>query len=142
MVDNDEGVYGERPDLDEHLARLKSVCCQSWLVRDAELKKLDEERPAETLWYTESNIVGTSLYVDLFAKDLKGLQSRLDYLENLGVNYVHIMPIFRCPEGNSDGGYAVSSFRDVEPRFGCIDELRSLCQAMRKKGMALVVDFL
>ena len=51
------------------------------------------------------------------------------------------MPLFRCPEGDNDGGYAVSSYRDVEPRLGTMAELRDLTAALREAGISLVVDF-
>ncbi|WP_332913241.1 alpha-amylase family glycosyl hydrolase [Algoriphagus boritolerans] len=59
-----------------------------------------------------------SLYVDRFAGDLKSMPEKLGYLDNLGVNFLHLMPIFESPAGESDGGYAVSDFRKVDERFG------------------------
>ena len=135
-------VYSHRPDLPQHLKRLRQVCFNSWQERTTSLKSLDHRRPADSRWYTDADVVGTSLYVDLFSETLNGLKSRLDYLQELGINYVHLMPIFRSPEGNSDGGYAVSSFRDINPAFGTTADLRALSEAMRARGMALVIDFI
>ena len=47
-----------------------------------------------------------------------GLRSKLPYLEELGLTYLHLMPLFKAPEGENDGGYAVSSYREVNPRLG------------------------
>ena len=135
-------VYTHRPDLNIHLERLSDLCEKAWADRDQSLKLLDRERPAESRWYTKENMIGTSLYVDLFAKDLNGLGHKLDYLSELGITYVHLMPLFSVPEGNSDGGYAVSSFRSLDPRFGTIQELKDLASKMREKGMSLALDFI
>ena len=135
-------VYTGRPDLELHLEHLREICIAAWEARDPSLKALDRSRPAESQWYTAPEVVGTSLYVDLFAEDLKGLNSRLDYLAELGVTYVHLMPMFEVPKGNSDGGYAVSSFRALDPRFGDITELKSLAHEMRSRGMSLALDFI
>jgi amylosucrase len=52
------------------------------------------------------------------------------------------MPLFLCPEKNSDGGYAVSSYRDVHPVLGTMAELRELATGLRANGISLVVDFI
>ena len=137
-----KSVYAERPDLPLHLDRLQMLCCDRWAERSPSLKLLDDTRPAESLWYNDADVVGASLYVDLFAETLSNLETRLEYLVDLGVNYVHLMPIFLSPEGNSDGGYAVSDFRVVNPELGEMESLRALSDAMRARGISLVLDFI
>ena len=51
------------------------------------------------------------------------------------------MPLFELPEGNSDGGYAVSSYRRVNPRLGTIEELAELAREFHEHGISLVLDF-
>ena len=51
------------------------------------------------------------------------------------------MPLFLAPEKNSDGGYAVSSYRDINPALGDIHQLKNLATQLRKVGISLVVDF-
>lgn len=58
-------------------------------------------------------MVDALCYVDLFAGDLKALRDRIPYLTELGVTYLHLMPVFKVPAGDSDGGYAVSSYRET-----------------------------
>ena len=77
---------------------------------------------------------------DGFAGDLKGLHSRLGYLQELGVNMLHIMPVLECPKGASDGGYAVSDFRNIDARVGTLEELRALAGNMRMRDMLLTLD--
>ncbi len=111
--------------------------------RPAELKKLDLARQYETNspWYLDNKWVGMQLYVDRFSKDLSGLKDRLDYFETLGVNFLHLMPITPRPAGENDGGYAVNDYVGVAPQFGSKEDVLHLTRAMRKKGMALMLDF-
>lgn len=51
------------------------------------------------------------------------------------------MPLFRSPEPNSDGGYAISDYRSVNPRLGTMQELALLARELRQAGISLVVDF-
>jgi len=97
-------------------------------------------REGDHNWFLSQEIVGMALYCDGFAGDLEGLESHLPYLSELGVNMVHILPILACPEGASDGGCAVKDFRDLDERFGTLEDLRSLSQSMRKRGMLLALD--
>ncbi len=60
--------------------------------------------------------------------------------QELGVNMVHVMPIMRCPEGESDGGYAVSDFREIDSRAGTLDDLTALSGEMRDRDMILALD--
>ena len=104
------------------------------LVSDYE-KKLEQEG-----WYLSNQIAGMSLYVDRFAGNLKGMSSKLEYFNKLGVNFLHLMPVFESPAGESDGGYAVSDFRKVDARFGNLSDLQKLKLAMEEKEMYLMLD--
>ena len=81
-----------------------------------------------------------SLYVDRFCGNLQNLTTKLDYLEKLGVNFLHLMPIFESPGNESDGGYAVSDFRKIDARFGDLDDLHLVQESMRRKNMYLMMD--
>ena len=81
-----------------------------------------------------------ALYCKGFAGTLQGLQERLHYFQELGINLVHVMPILRCPEGSSDGGYAVSDFREINPEVGTLEDVRQLADEMRKRDILLVLD--
>jgi amylosucrase len=63
------------------------------------------------------------------------------YLRELGLTYLHLMPLFRAPEGESDGGYAVSDYREVHAPLGTMEELRTLADLLRAEGISLVLDF-
>jgi len=70
--------------------------------------------------------------------DLKGIQSRLDYIQSLGVNSIWLNPVFRS--GFKDGGYDVIDFYQVDPRFGTNTDLVQLAAEMHRRGMHLVLD--
>ncbi len=67
------------------------------------LKKLDCEREKRPDWYKKNDMLGMMFYIDNFAGNMKGVASKLDYLEKCHVNYVHLMPFLDTPKGRSDG---------------------------------------
>ncbi|NNK17724.1 MAG: alpha amylase, partial [Maribacter sp.] len=109
--------------------------------RPAPLKLQDIARLKQGDWYQSEQIVGMQLYVDLFSKDLKGLEDKLGYFEKLGVNFIHLMPITPRPKGENDGGYAVNSYHKVDKRYGTKSALLRLTKKMRDKNMYLMLDF-
>ena len=76
--------------------------------RREDLKALDRKREADPNWYKKNDMLGVMLYVDNFAGNLQGVKSKLDYLKESNINYVHLMPLLESPKGRSDGGYAVA----------------------------------
>jgi len=137
-------LYGSRWDFYKILGRLESIMKKAASERTGYLKQNDDEAINETTsrpWYLQQETIGIMLYVDLFAGNLKGLVSKIPYLKDLGVNYVHLMPLFDCPDGENDGGYAISSYRRVQPKLGTIEDLRYVAEEFHKNGMRLVLDF-
>lgn len=133
-------LYGDRPDFRKQIQRLVETLARQYIQRPAALKKLDLEREKDHNWFLSQKWVGMALYCDGFADDLKGTQGKLHYLQDLGVNLVHIMPILDCPEGKSDGGYAVRDFRKIDRRFGTLTDLDELAANLKKRGMLLTLD--
>ncbi len=133
-------LYGEREDFERQLLRLVEVMAGQYLAREKRLKSLDIERERNHDWFLDKKWVGMALYSDGFAGDLEGLQQNLGYLQELGVNLVHVMPILKCPPGASDGGYAVSDFRDVDERVGSLEQVRELAHRMQRRDMLLTLD--
>ncbi|QLQ05900.1 MAG: hypothetical protein HZY76_07385 [Anaerolineae bacterium] len=76
-------------------------------------------------------MLGAVCYVDLFAGNLDGIYAKIPYFEELGLTYLHLMPLFATPAGNNDGGYAVSSYRAVNPALGTMEQLQALAGALR-----------
>ncbi|HEX6289664.1 MAG TPA: alpha-amylase family glycosyl hydrolase [Herpetosiphonaceae bacterium] len=134
-------LYGQQYDFFYHLEQLLHAAARNWHERASWLKQLDADREAIPDWFQSQTMVGGVLYVDLFAETLAGLRDSLPYFKELGLTYLHLMPLFDAPEGNSDGGYAVSNYRAVNPRLGSLDDLRALAQALQAEGISLVLDF-
>jgi len=105
------------------------------------LKKQDVSRVNQVDWYISQDIVGMQLYVDLFNKDLKGVRDKLDYFQRLGINLLHLMPITTRPEGENDGGYAVNSYTEIDPKYGSKKDLEKLTEDLRSRNMYLMLDF-
>ena len=135
-------VYGGRPDFLDVLARVVATAWQGWRERPADLRALDAAREAQPDWFQSERMLGGVCYVDLHAGNLRGLMARIPDFKELGLTYLHLMPPFLCPADNSDGGYAVSSYREVNPALGTIDDLRELAAALRREGISLVLDFI
>ncbi len=114
---------------------------RAWQARPESLKALDASREAYTDWYRGREQTGMQLYVNAFAGNLQGVRGKLDYIEDCGVNYLHLMPLLESPAGRSDGGYAVSDFRKVQPELGTMEDLAALAEDCHARGIALCLDF-
>lgn len=134
-------LYGTQYDFFYHLESILSSATEMWISRPAELKALDALRETDPYWYQSHRMVGAMCYVDLFADDLQGLIDRIPYLTELGITYLHIMPIFKAPEGDNDGGYAVTSYRELNPELGTVEDLEKLAAELRRRGISLALDF-
>ncbi|MBL0381866.1 MAG: alpha-glucosidase C-terminal domain-containing protein [Desulfofustis sp. PB-SRB1] len=134
-------IYGNRYDFFYYIQELMHLAARMWLARNAELKGLDASRKTDATWFQANRLIGAMCYVDRFAGDLAGLRRQIPYLSELGVNYLHLMPLFKTPAGDNDGGYAISSYREVDPRLGDMAELEELATELRHRGISLVLDF-
>ena len=133
-------LYGQRADFKEQMISLVETLAQRYIERSAALRKSDLAREMEYNWFLSQKWVGMALYCDRFAGDLKGLRARLPYLQDLGVNMLHVMPILDCPPDHSDGGYAVRDFTRVDARFGSTEDVVALAATLKKRDMLLVLD--
>ena len=109
--------------------------------RGSALRAIDEARERDPGWYKGHALVGMLMYVKAFAGTLRGVREKLDYIEDCGVNYLHLMPLLESPEGRSDGGYAVSDFRRVQPDLGTMADLAALADNCHSRGVSLCLDF-
>jgi amylosucrase len=134
-------LYSSEPDFESHVHAILTSAAQMYAQRPSDLRDLDARREADPLWFQRETMMGAVCYVDRFADTLDGLCSHIDYLKSLGVTYLHLMPLFKCPPERNDGGYAVSSFREVNPTLGTMAELEALAQTFRQHGISLVLDF-
>lgn len=134
-------LYGDRYDFFYHLEQIATTAASSWRDRPQLLRDVDEKRIHDPDWFQSEKIVGGALYVDLFSENLGRLRESIDYFKDLGLTYLHLMPLFAVRPGDNDGGYAISNYRSVDPRLGTIDDLRQLADDLREAGICLVLDF-
>ncbi len=139
------------PDLDAALVplyddavgvreRLVDLAVRAFADRDDELHDLDLRRSLAPDWFQRPETIGYAAYADRFAGDLAGVAERSAYLQELGVRYLHLMPLLTSREGPDDGGYAVSDYRTVRADLGTVEDLRALTATLRSRGISLCLD--
>ncbi len=134
-------LYHGHYDFFYHLEEAMCVVASHWLNRSTDLKALDAMRETDPLWYQSQRMVGAMCYVDLFGGNLQGIRQQIPYLTELGITYLHLMPLFQTPDGDNDGGYAISSYREVDPELGSMAQLAELAAELRQYGISLCLDF-
>ncbi len=140
IYDNFQKLYSNREDFDVQLEKLVKTLTGFYKHRRKELKQLDLSREKNLLWHLSQEWVGTTLYLDRYSGSISEFINKIDYLQELGVNLVHLMPILRSPETESDGGYAVSNYRKLNNDFGTIEDLQELSRKLRENKMLLTLD--
>ena len=126
---------------EDALERFHEMLLRSWTERSDRLKRLDASRLQDPDWYKKQDMLGMQMYVDAFAGNLNGVHSKLDYIQECGVNYLHLMPLLQSPKGRSDGGYAVADFRKIQPELGTMEDLAALTNDCHKHGISVCLDF-
>jgi amylosucrase len=133
-------LYGQAHDIPALMARLRSMLATHASQRPADLRALDLDRDIDPDWFLSQDQVAYVFYIDRFAGTLKDLPAHIDYLRDLGVTYVHLMPCLKPRPGQSDGGYAVMDYRAINPALGTMDDLEEVARAFRAKGMDTCID--
>ena len=95
------------------------------------------------VWWKEA--VGYQIYPRSFKDsngdgigDLKGITSKLDYLNDLGINVIWICPMYKSP--NDDNGYDISDYQDIMDDFGTMKDFDELLEEVHKRNMKLIID--
>lgn len=140
LFDMLEALYGRHPDYAAFRNRVEDTMRGAWARRPKDLKWLDMRRDLEPDWFQRPDMVGYVFYIDRFAGDLKGVLSKLDYLQELGVTYVHFMPCLKPRPGDSDGGYSVMDYRAINPAYGTMRDFEEVAKALRERGISLCID--
>jgi len=133
-------LYGERADYADWLGRFLTIVAQGYAQRAEELRLLDLRRQAEPDWFQQPNMLGYVCYTDRFAGSLPAVVDKIPYLNELGVTYLHLMPLLKPRSGPNDGGYAVEDYRQVDPRLGSMADLAELAGELRRNGVSLCID--
>lgn len=131
-------IYGKNENTDLKYRQLLDIIQKAKKQRPSWLKKQDK---AGNDWYLSEKMVGMMLYVDRFCKDLYEIEQKIDYIVELGVTYIHFMPLLQSREGNNDGGYAVSDYLNVEPKLGDMEQLQKVVKLLKQRGIRTCIDF-
>lgn len=70
--------------------------------------------------------------------DLQGMISKLDYIQDLGIDVIWICPMYKSP--NDDNGYDISDYQDIMDEFGTMADFDQLLEEVHKRGMKLIID--
>lgn len=70
--------------------------------------------------------------------DIKGITEKLDYLADLGIDYIWMNPIFVSPQ--KDNGYDIADYKHIDPRFGTMEDLEELITEAKKRNIYLMFD--
>lgn len=70
--------------------------------------------------------------------DISGITEKLDYLQELGVDYLWLTPFFPSPQ--RDNGYDVADYRKINPKFGTMEELENLIRKSEERGIKIMLD--
>ena len=135
-----ERLYGTHPAYGVFCRDLEKALRKAWAARPADLKRLDLKRDLEPDWFQRPDMAGYVFYIDRFAGTLRGVLDKLDYLEDLGVSYVHLMPCLKPRPGDSDGGYSVMDYRQINPAYGSMADFEEVSAALRARGMSVCID--
>ena len=133
-------LYGRRADVDQWAGHLLEIVARGYAARPPDLRLLDLRRQSEPDWFQKPDMVGYVAYADRFAGDLKGIAGHIPYLKEMGITYLHLMPLLKPRSGPNDGGYAVADYRAVNPALGTMDDLAQLAAELRANGISLCID--
>ena len=113
------------------------------MVSASSLKAPQPPATVEATWWRQAVVY--QIYPRSFADsngdgigDLRGITSRVGYLERLGVDAVWLSPFY--PSALAAGGYDVDDYRDVDPTIGSLDDFDEMADALRRAGIRLMVD--
>ena len=135
-----EELYGQHEKGNHFFDELLETIRCAHKNRPKNMQRKDLDKLEKENWFLSNTLAGMSLYVDRFCGNISNLEEKLSYFKDVGVNVLHLMPLFESPEGESDGGYAVSDFRKIDRRFGTLDDLQHLQQKMEEDDMYLMSD--
>ncbi|MFK8082395.1 MAG: alpha-amylase family protein [Granulosicoccus sp.] len=133
-------VYGHRKDFNKFVQRVIHSMASGYADRPRALKLLDLKRDLQPDWFQHESMMGYVFYVEQFAGKLADVTQHIDYLQELGATYIHLMKVMQSRDGEDDGGYAVTDYASVDKSLGTNADLEAVCAALRDKGMSPCID--
>lgn len=135
-----KALYGQEPAAASAWSDLLSAIERASGLRPDWLRALDDRREADPIWFLSAGQLGYSCYVDRFGGTLSGIGDQIPHLKRLGVTYLHLLPFWKRPEGENDGGFAVTDHAVVQPELGSIADLETLARTLSDAGISLGAD--
>ncbi|SPT55018.1 Amylosucrase [Actinomyces bovis] len=139
LADGLSTLYGE-PAATQAAKTILAAATHAYASRDPELRRLDLTRSLDPNWAQNPSRIGYAAYTERFATNLRGVAERIPYLRELGISYLHLMPLFTPRPGDSDGGYAIADYTTIRPDLGSLADLTHLTTALRHNGISLSLD--
>ncbi len=133
-------LYGHHPEFEAMRAALDAHLAEAAAARPARLRRLDLARDLRPDWFLAPDRVGYVVYIDRFAGRVTGVLDHIDHLKALGVTYIHFMPCLRPRAGANDGGYAVESYAEFDPRLGTMAEFEEVAARLAGHGIGVCLD--
>lgn len=133
------GLAAVYPNADV-LPRLLGIMLEHHAERSDALRQLDYQRLLAPDWFERPETIAYVAYTERFAGDLNGVLKRLEYLQSLGVTYLHLMPFLKPRPAPHDGGYAVMDYRAVREDLGSVHDLERLTSALHNQRISLCCD--
>ena len=122
------------------ISQLVEIAARGASVRKADLRLLDATREIDADWFQRTDVIGYVAYAEQFGPTLADVGRRVDYLDELGVTYLHLMNVLATRPSPNDGGFAVTDYRSVQPSLGTTEDLRNLADTLRAHSISLCVD--
>lgn len=133
-------LYGTHPQYTQWLRHYLKLIATAYANRPKALHQLDLQRMSQPDWFQQSNMIGYVCYTERFADNLPDIQNKIPYLKELGVRYLHLMPLLEPRDGPNDGGYAVRNYRQVRSDLGTMDDLAELTAVLRQHNISVCID--
>lgn len=133
-------LYAHLPNFNHWLEKFIAIAARAYAARPAALRQLDLRRVHQPDWFQQPDMLGYVAYPDRFAGTLRGVGEKISYLKELGVTYLHLMPLLKPRPGANDGGYAVMDYRAVRDDLGSMADLADLAAQLRAANISLCID--
>jgi amylosucrase len=133
-------LYSHRPDFESWIHHFLEIVAKGYAKRPFNLKLLDQKRLQQPDWFQQSAMLGYVAYTDRFAGTLNGVADKIPYLKELGITYLHLMPLLKPRPDVNDGGYAVMDYRQVNSALGSMEDLANLATQLRHNNISLCID--
>jgi maltose alpha-D-glucosyltransferase/alpha-amylase len=107
------------------------------------LETVEIDSSDDPLWYRDAVIYQLNVKAffdsnDDGVGDFKGVTAKLDYVKDLGVNTIWLMPFYPSPL--RDDGYDIAEYEDVHPQYGTLDDFREMLDAAHRRGLRVITE--